>query len=126
MEKAFWTMSEVKFETVDDWNNLKKDEEKRADWGLVMDYLDGVGVFVGEGLIDIRLVAKLMGGSSVNVWERIEKGVYAMRKEYNFPRIAYDTEYLYNRLKEYEREHPEMLFVSPSPDTFRSKDASPQ
>lgn len=126
MEKAFWTISEIKFETVDDWNNLKKDEEKRADWGLVMDYLDGVGVFVGEGLIDIRLVAKLMGGSSVNVWEHVERGVKAMRREYNFPRIAYDTEYLYNRLKEYEGEHPEMLFVSPSPDTFVSKGSSPQ
>jgi len=38
MEKAFWTISEIKFETVDDWNNLKKDEDKRAEWGLVMDY----------------------------------------------------------------------------------------
>ena len=81
---------------------------------------------MGEGLVDIRLVAKLMGGSTVSIWENTEKVVKAIRKEYNFPRIAYDTEYLYNRLKEYEREHPEMLFASPSPDTFRSKSASPQ
>ena len=43
MAKAYWTMSDLKFATVDDWNVLKKDEEKRADWGLVIDYLDGVG-----------------------------------------------------------------------------------
>jgi hypothetical protein len=90
----------------------------------VIDYLDGVSVFVSEGLLDIRLVAKLMGGSTVNLWENIEKGVKACRKEYNFPRIAYDTEYLYNRLKEYEKEHPEMLFASPSKETFKSR--SPQ
>ncbi|MGD0803672.1 MAG: hypothetical protein ABSA11_06325 [Candidatus Bathyarchaeia archaeon] len=81
---------------------------------------------VGEGLIDIRFVAKLMGGSTVNVWEHIEKGIKAIRKEYNFPRIGYDTEYLYNRLKEYEKDHPEMLFASPSQDTFKTETPSTQ
>ena len=54
-----------------------------------------------------------MGGTVVHNWEKYRDGIMAIMKEYSFPRIAYDTEYLYGRLKDYEREHPEMGFVSP-------------
>jgi hypothetical protein len=118
MEKTMWITTKIELKNVDDWKNLIKDIEKASAWSLALDYFDGVGVFVGEGLIDIRLVAKLMGGTVVSYWERFEEGIKEVRREYNFPRIGYDTEFLYHRLKNYEKEHPEMLFVSPSKDTF--------
>jgi adenylosuccinate lyase len=31
MEKAYWAVGTMKFQDVDDWNELKKDEEKRAE-----------------------------------------------------------------------------------------------
>ncbi|HUK79863.1 MAG TPA: hypothetical protein VLU91_04295 [Nitrososphaerales archaeon] len=68
---------------------------------------EGLGVLLEQSLIDIKLVNSLFGPTLVSLWEPIQPIIQGMRKSLNEPFFFSHFEYLYNRLAEYRREHPE-------------------
>jgi hypothetical protein len=82
-------------------------EEMARGMDIMQEVFEGIGVFVHEGLIDIGLVAREMGGYMPR-WRRWY-GTFLLqrREEFQFPRFKIETEYLYNRLIDFSRRHPE-------------------
>ena len=69
---------------------------------------DGLGVLVMEGLLDIKLVALLMG-ARVRLWgEKIMPILEDGRRAMGFRRWLSEAEYLYNELIRYIDQHPEL------------------
>jgi hypothetical protein len=80
----------------------------RSSWAAWSNYYEGVGVLVKENLVDIRLVAELIAGTTRKFWEIHAPIVAEMRRYTEQPRFLSETEYLYNRLMRYMDEHPEL------------------
>jgi len=61
-------------------------------------YLEGVGLLVKRGQIDIQLVDDLMSSLVIGYWRSHGDLMLGMRKRQNMPQIAEWTEYLYNEI----------------------------
>ena len=73
-------------------------------------YLEGVGLMVKNGQIDIQLVDDLMSSLVIGYWRSHGELNLEMRKRMNLPQIAEWTEYLYNEIiKVAKHEHPELI-----------------
>ena len=108
-------LDKIKFESADDYTELQKrgGDEYKA-FGTYGSYYEGIGVLVRENLVDIRLVSQLMSSNIIWFWEKFENGWRDSRRVFKWPRMCVELEYLYNRIIEYGREHPELLIASPS------------
>jgi hypothetical protein len=104
---ALRLIMEAEIETLEDMIELGKKREYQRAFARIVGFYEGVGDLVKEGLIDIRLVALLMTGSTVGFWRKIERFVPEMRKG-AYPRAYIETEHLYNALMEYIEAHPEI------------------
>jgi hypothetical protein len=99
------------FENVEEFNEKYSREtnpDSYYDWMHLTDLIEGIGVFVRENLIDIRLVALLMSGLVTNYWRKYEVVWKDWREKHNWPRAAAEVEYLYYKLLEYSEKHPEL------------------
>jgi hypothetical protein len=74
----------------------------------IVSYYEGVGVLVKEGLLDIKYVALLMCGMTITLWEKFAPIAQDIREYTGSRRWASEWEYLYNELKRYLVEHPEL------------------
>jgi hypothetical protein len=99
--------------SADDWIKLREDREKFMVLASRLSYYEGIGVLVREGLIDVGLVAKLSSGNIIWFWERYRDGVMALREHYQWPRWAVELEYLYDRIIQYAKDHPELEIQLP-------------
>ena len=86
---------------------IKKKEVVNAFTILGM-YWEGLGVLVREGYLDIRLVALLICGMTRYFWEKQIPIKDDARVELGFERWMSETEYLYDELRKYLDEHPEL------------------
>ena len=80
-------------------------------WGNFMIWfnrLELFGVYVREGLLDIRFVCLLSGGTIVESWEKYQGIFREWRVRYNRPRDWVEAEFLYNRAVDYFKKHPEL------------------
>jgi len=71
-------------------------------------FFQGLAPLVREGLLDIRYLTGTIGDLLSNYWNKLEPIVEEARKYYDNPDWAKQTEYLYNELMEYLKEHPEV------------------
>lgn len=71
-------------------------------------YYEGVGTLVKENMLSIRWVALLFGGWTRMFWEKIKPVAEEVRVYNDVPRTWSETEYLYNELMKYMKEHPEL------------------
>ena len=72
-------------------------------------YLEGVGLLVKRGEIDIELVDDLMSSLVISFWRSHGPVMLEMRKKRNLPQISEYTEYLYNEImKVASKQHPEL------------------
>ena len=96
------------------WNMSWKDYDDKMSkypWGspelieevTLWNYFESIGVLVEEGLIDEKILAKLMAGDLIQFWEKFGPFILEMRKRRGLPLLYEKTEYLYNVLKKY---HP--------------------
>ena len=83
-----------------------ENKEKYLSFCVVSSYYEGIGVLIEENLLDLRPVATTSAISIKWYWETVRPFVERMRIEY--PGYAQKSEYLYNRILEYERHHPEL------------------
>jgi hypothetical protein len=108
-------LDKIKFETAEDYAELqKKGGREYKAFGAFGGYYEGLGVLVRENLVDIRLVSQLMSGNIIWFWERFEHGWRESRRVLNWPRMCVEVEYLYDRIIDYGKEHPELQIASPS------------
>ena len=91
-----------------DWNSDESDSEFIRAANLVYCFYEGLGVFVKEWLVDIRMIALTMTHMTRTLWEKIAPIIYEMRKRRNYPRALSEFEYLYDELMKYIEEHPEL------------------
>jgi hypothetical protein len=70
--------------------------------------LEEMGVYVKEGLLDIRLIYLLIGGTITKTWELMKVLLKEYRIRNNWPRWCIEAEYLCLRIIEYGEKHPEL------------------
>ncbi len=91
-----------------DWNSDESDSEFIRAANLIYCFYEGLGVFVKEGLVDIRMIALTMTYMTRTLWEKIAPMIYKSREQLNYPRMLSEFEYLYDELMKYIEEHPEL------------------
>jgi hypothetical protein len=85
-----------------------------ADFSAWMDFLmvfnqfEEYGVYLREGLLDIRFIALLSGGMILTLQEKFMDVIREHRIRNNYPRFMIEAEYLMNNVKKYMDEHPEL------------------
>ena len=75
---------------------------------ILTGYYEGVGTLVKENMLSIKWIALLFGSWTRMFWEKIEPIAGEIRVHHKAPRIFSETEYLYNELMRYMKEHPEL------------------
>ena len=93
-----------------EWDDIDDYIEKYGIGPTLFDiYLEGVGLLVKRGQIDIQLVDDLMSSLVIRHWRSHGEVMIGLRKKQNMPQIAEWTEYLYYEImKIAEKQHPEL------------------
>ena len=89
----------------DDFQEKYERYATRAPYTSICFFYDGIGVLVEEGLIDIRLVAKLMFGDITWHWHHFGPYILESRKRRNHPEYMYYNEFLYNEVVKVRPNH---------------------
>ncbi len=104
------TLGETMWNSYDDFKKeVLNNPEQLKKFQSLMRFYEGLGVLVKENLIHIRLVALSMAGDTTRYWTQTEPMIMQMRTEFNYPRLQSETEFLYDKLKDYLRSHPELV-----------------
>lgn len=82
-------------------------EYKRIE-NTISTFFEGLGTIVREGLLDIRFIASMQGGTTRRYWEKMAPIVKEGRVVGGYPRWLSETEYLYDELMKYMKEHSEL------------------
>jgi hypothetical protein len=101
----------LKLKDANDYEILGQDSERYNAFYSVAMWLEGLGVLVREGLIEIRLVSELSSGYIQWWWSTFGAFVINVRRERSFPRYCVEIEYLANQVREYGVKHPELGIV---------------
>jgi hypothetical protein len=91
--------------------NVPSSLENHSKYGTLTGRLEGLGVLVRRGLIDVNLLYDLNYGSIIMIWEKFSPIIMEMRRRMNVPQFMADLEYLYDemvRIRE-ERAHLTIL-----------------
>lgn len=106
MKKALQDVLALEFKDFDDF--LKKygqASQAYVDIDKIGWFMNGVGFLVHEGFVNIKLVRGLFHAQGVTkMWEKLKPVVEGIRKMFGFPESYAWFEYLYNEMKERERE----------------------
>ena len=70
--------------------------------------LEEMGVYVKEGMLDIRLIYLLHGGTITVSWELLKVLMKERRIRTNISRWFIEAEYLCKKIVEYGEKHPEL------------------
>lgn len=107
--KAWHKLQRWEWDDYDDFmQNYWSKAEKRETWSSLSGYFEGLGVYIREGLVPIRLVALTMTGMLIRYWDMFGPVIKEYRIRENTPRNLSETEYLYNELMKYLERHPEL------------------
>ena len=112
-KQAVMKMQVYNFENIDDFLEVFNLDSKEGieNWQsiqTIVTYYEGVGVLVKEGLLDIKYVALLICGTTINLWEKFDRIADDIREYTGSRRWASEWQYLYNELIKYLEEHPEL------------------
>ena len=96
-----WSTAE---DLIEDFRNL----EGRKTIATLGNWYEGLGVLVRENLLDIRVVSLLLTGLVIQFWDKFTPVIDDVREALEWPRFYIEAEYLYEQLKSYIKEHPEI------------------
>jgi hypothetical protein len=104
-----WRLYNQEFSNFEDfWNRFTKEEgEFRKRFLDYFNELERLGVFVSEGLLDVRYVALIAGGGIVTLWEKYEKMINEMRENYGSGWFI-RGEKLYKEVKDFYKKNPHL------------------
>ena len=101
-------MDNAEFDSVEDaLRQAEENPEAYKAFRLFMNWLEGIGVLVKEGYLDIRIIAELMSVAVKTYWEKYEPIIMYFRKTIG-PRQYIELENLYIAVMKYYEEHPEL------------------
>ena len=105
LQKAAWTVLELKFEDYDDYVKKYTTSGTPTNIGIfrVAWFFNGIGVLLQSKLADVKLVDKLFGYMVIWLWEIMKPIVEGERRSYNQPKSLEWFEYLYNEVKKREQ-----------------------
>ncbi len=107
MMEANLKLQDIEMEDVQDWNRLCKNKDRYKVWMLWASYYQGLGTLAEEKLIDVSLLAQLLGGNILWFWEQYGSMMVDCRGKLSWPGWGKEIEYLYNGIYEYGVNHPE-------------------
>jgi hypothetical protein len=84
---------------IEDYEEVLKDKEKAANFRVVSTALEGLGVLVKRGLVDVGIVDDMMSGDVIGFWEKYGGAVKEFRVRMGYPQALEWTEFLYNEVK---------------------------
>ena len=96
-----WTEMVRMWNWIDYEDYMKKyasDPESRVKYGSYMNKLEGLGVLVKRGLIDVNLLYDLQYGSIIMIWEKFLPIISEDRRRINATHLYKDVEYLYKEM----------------------------
>ena len=106
-----WSFLDWEVGDLDDFMSEHGPEVDPEGWMTINEWfnrLEVFGVFVKEGLLDVRLICLMSGGTIKASWEKYRGIFEELRLRYNRPRDWIEAEYLYERVVEYLEKHPEL------------------
>ena len=108
IRKQYGEIITWEWDDYDDYMEKYGDLESQDKLGNVGGYIEGIGVYVKEGLLPIRLVSLFLSTVIIRFIEKFGPIALESRVRYNSPRIGIEGEYLYNELMRYLETHPEL------------------
>jgi len=109
--KAWKLWLNVKIGSYEEWKKLFDDQTMGSAFYMWLSIFEGVAIFVHEGLIDIRLLARDMGNTYVFWWRKYEPFFMQHRTVEKYPRYMIEAEWLYNKLIEFGQKNPDFNIV---------------
>ena len=107
--KQIGIIRSAEWSTYEEWLDVyQKNDDYRNAFSWFLTTMEGFGVFIREGLIDIRLIALFIAGPSRELWEAHKEIIYRERERRNMPRYGSEWEYSKNELMKYMEKHPEL------------------
>jgi hypothetical protein len=111
--EAFHRIQNLKWNNAEEFLDLIKYDnpetrENAVALSTLVGYYEGVGTLVRENMLSVRWVALLFGSWTRMFWEKIAPVAEDVRLYSKAPRTFSETEYLYNELMKYMKEHPEL------------------
>jgi hypothetical protein len=106
-----WALYDVEFTDFEDFNDkygFDMNPEFRKVFFDYFNILEELGVYVKDGLLDVRYVALIGGGAVIGLWEKYFVVNEAYREMYG-KRWFIEAEYLYDRVKDYYKKHPDLI-----------------
>ena len=96
--------------TYEEFKTKYNEPEDDASYGLFRwwDIQEELGLYVKEGLLDVRFLALFMGGTIMKAWGNHRDNIYEYRKREGWPRFLSESEYLHDKIVEYYKNHPEL------------------
>lgn len=110
--KSLYLVMDMEYEDFDDFEEKygrENNPEAHALLNFHINYMEGLGVLVREGYVDIRLVALLSSGGVRLGREKLKAYTYEARERYNWPRWSIEYGYLYETLMDYAEKNPELM-----------------
>jgi hypothetical protein len=108
--RAFLNFAQWEFNTFEEWLEKygpEKNPEATEDFINLLLYFEGLGALAHSGFLDIELVARLIGGGFLRFWSRFEPIKEQLSEYFHYPRLWAETHYLYEKILEYKKAHPE-------------------
>jgi hypothetical protein len=103
-------IQEWKVDSLEDFMKMLGDRDRSRIWLSTFMIYESIGVLVHENLIDIRIVARYTGRYRFD-WEKWGPYIKQARELRKRPRMLIEAEYLYDRLMEFGRSHPDYGIV---------------
>jgi len=106
--EALGKLNDLEWSTAEDFIEEWRTPEGRKTIITLGNWYEGLGTLVKENLLDIRVVALLLTGLVIQFWDKFIPVIDEVREALEWPRFYIEAEYLYDQLKTYIKEHPEI------------------
>ena len=106
--EALGKLNDLEWSTAEDFLEDWRTPEGRMTIRTLANWYEGLGVLVKENLLDMRVVALLVTGLVIQFWDKFIPVIDEVREALEWPRFYIEAEYLYDQLKTYIKEHPEI------------------
>jgi hypothetical protein len=106
--EALGKLNDLEWSTAEDFIEDWRTPEGRMTIRTLGNWYEGLGVLVKENLLDMRVVALLITGLVIQFWDKFIPVIDEVREALEWPRFYIEAEYLYDQLKSYIKEHPEI------------------
>jgi hypothetical protein len=106
--KHIQVVQENPFSNLEEFRELMKKQEFADAYLFWRQLYEVLGTYAREGAVDIKYVADMNPWFHIWLWERFRDVIYDYRRTSGLETYYHQWEFLYNRLKEYLAEHPEL------------------